>query len=125
MLRGKLLSLLEDKVASVVDRQEDTFLRTIDSRLMLLTKVVSHDDRDKVFVNTCLHLILCNDLTVGHLEATTRNEVYCPRVFVINDEVRLIGTRRLDTDVRGSLRQCTISITHLCRLLIFANEVSQ
>ena len=125
MLRGKLLSLLEDKVASVVDREEDAFLRTIDSRLMLLTKVVSHDDRDKVFVNTCLHLVLRNNLTIGHLEALTWNEVYCPRVFVINDEVRLIVASSLDTDVRGSLRQCTVSITHLRRLLIFANEVSQ
>ena len=125
MLRGKLLSLLKDEVASIVNREEDAFLRTIDSRLMLLTKVVSHDDRDKVFVNTSLHLVLSNDLTIGHLETLTRNEVYCPRVFVINDEVRLIGTRRLDTHVRSLLRQSTVSITHLCRLLVFANEVSQ
>ena len=93
---------------------------------MLLTKVVGNDDRDKVFVNTCLHLVLSNNLTIGHLKALTGDKVYWPCVFVVNDEVSLVGTScSLDTHVRGLSRQATVSVTHLRCLLVFANEVCQ
>ena len=80
--------------------------------------------RDKVFVNTYLHLILCNDLTVGHLEATTRNEVCChvyllsAMKFALLVPVASIRTSEVLSDnVRSALR--------IFAVLIFANEVSQ